>query len=854
MFAHFNEVDDHLAANVAQLQLAGNGLGRFHVGLEGHVLEVALAGDLAGVDVNGHQGFGLVEDQASAGRHEHLAAVDLIELPAQVEAFPQGVAGIIVHAHKVLLVGEEHGHGVLDAGGNFGIVHPDFADIVGEVVAHGPFGQAGLLVDAGRSSDPRGVLADFIPGTLEVGEVVLQGGLGHAGAHCAHDDTKIIARINAVHELAQTAALFLVVHLAGNANLFLTRSEHQEASGQGNPRGQKCALGSVGFLDDLDQHFLAKTQHLLDGRILLAAHVLLRCGEVLGMDLVDLQKAVFLGAEIHEGSLQVDVNVDNDTAVDIALDLLLMEHVKVVFIQDAIVGNGHLDLLAGQNADVHAAFSMAEGQGCTVLPVEILFVMHRGHGAGGAAGHGHGHGSRILGECFGHGLLVASATTASPATALGQGTVLGRVVVLGALFVPAIFHGHGRNGFGLVAGEGLGFLHIAQPLGLFFHGRRLCLDKLPGKSLSARILIFAFAGLVLPGISGQGRIQSLCRLQGVLFRLHCCLRGSSRLRFLGRFIPASPGAPVAHRRLGRRLESRGNSVFGRSGRFGNSRDSRCFGDVASRGSGPGRFGHFGHVGHFLGLGLGCDNGRVFLIQGIVLLFCRKGGLSLGRSFPGGIVSAQDAFRQGGRHRIGRRGRLLCVLYILLTRHVLHVQDIAPESVFSCRKKGFLQRQAFRPFLFLQIHLCRLFFLLGHRLFAAARQPGLGRGFPGPSGRFLGCRPCLAFLALQGFCCVFLGRFGGCLFLQHSVGIGCVSLRKVCQGCLGRARAGGTGGFLARRPFHLAGTGAGLAGCFRFFVRGRFNGVRAALCSIRGGSQIQFIVSHTKILMLRERRA
>ena len=63
LVTHLDEVDDHLAADVAQLELAGDGFGGFHVGAMGHGLEIDLAGDLAGVDVHGflilsHHGTG----------------------------------------------------------------------------------------------------------------------------------------------------------------------------------------------------------------------------------------------------------------------------------------------------------------------------------------------------------------------------------------------------------------------------------------------------------------------------------------------------------------------------------------------------------------------------------------------------------------------------------------------------------------------------------------------------------------------------------------------------------------------------------------------------------------------------
>jgi hypothetical protein len=63
---HVDEVDDDDAAQVAQAQLAGDGLRRLQVGLEDGVVEIARADKAAGVDVDGGQRLGLVDDQVAA--------------------------------------------------------------------------------------------------------------------------------------------------------------------------------------------------------------------------------------------------------------------------------------------------------------------------------------------------------------------------------------------------------------------------------------------------------------------------------------------------------------------------------------------------------------------------------------------------------------------------------------------------------------------------------------------------------------------------------------------------------------------------------------------------------------------
>ena len=63
---HVDEVDDDEATQVAQAQLTGNLVGRFQVGLQRRLLDVAALGGAGGVDVDGGQGLGRIDDDAAA--------------------------------------------------------------------------------------------------------------------------------------------------------------------------------------------------------------------------------------------------------------------------------------------------------------------------------------------------------------------------------------------------------------------------------------------------------------------------------------------------------------------------------------------------------------------------------------------------------------------------------------------------------------------------------------------------------------------------------------------------------------------------------------------------------------------
>ncbi len=69
---HVDEVDHDEAGKVAEPELAGDFLGRFDIGLVCRLLDIALARRAAGVDVDGDQRLGRVDDDVAAGFKLHF--------------------------------------------------------------------------------------------------------------------------------------------------------------------------------------------------------------------------------------------------------------------------------------------------------------------------------------------------------------------------------------------------------------------------------------------------------------------------------------------------------------------------------------------------------------------------------------------------------------------------------------------------------------------------------------------------------------------------------------------------------------------------------------------------------------
>ena len=62
---HVDEVDDHQATDVADAQLPGDFVGRFQVGVGGGGFDITAARAAGGVDVDGHQRLGVIDNQAA---------------------------------------------------------------------------------------------------------------------------------------------------------------------------------------------------------------------------------------------------------------------------------------------------------------------------------------------------------------------------------------------------------------------------------------------------------------------------------------------------------------------------------------------------------------------------------------------------------------------------------------------------------------------------------------------------------------------------------------------------------------------------------------------------------------------
>src|SRR4029077_107371 len=133
---HIDEVDHDDAAEVAQPNLPHDFLHGFEVGLDDGVLEArgALANELSRVDVDGHEGFGVVDDDVAAGFEPDFGAQGFVQLVLDAELL-EDRRFLAVQLDAV----DELGLEAADEFDNLAVflfaVDPDSGEIVANVIA-----------------------------------------------------------------------------------------------------------------------------------------------------------------------------------------------------------------------------------------------------------------------------------------------------------------------------------------------------------------------------------------------------------------------------------------------------------------------------------------------------------------------------------------------------------------------------------------------------------------------------------------------------------------------------------------------------------------------------------------------
>ena len=259
---HVDEIDDDDAAEIAQANLADDFFHGFEIGFDDGVFEArgAFADELAGVDVDGHQRFGVVDDDVAAGLEPDFGAQSLVEFVLDAELFEDGrFLGVELDAADQL--GLEAADEFDDLAEFLFAVNPDGGEIVADVIAQDAFHEIQVAMEERRRFALLAALFDFVPGGAEEFDVGANFFIGGAARGGAHDEAAGIAAARFADEAAEARAIFGAGDFARDADVVDRGHVHQKASGQSDVAGDARALFAERLLGDLDDYILTGLEH-----------------------------------------------------------------------------------------------------------------------------------------------------------------------------------------------------------------------------------------------------------------------------------------------------------------------------------------------------------------------------------------------------------------------------------------------------------------------------------------------------------------------------------------------------------------------------------------------------------------
>ena len=343
---HVDEVDDDDAAQVAQPQLARNGQGRFQVGLEHRVVEVARADEAAGVDVDGGQRLGLVDDQVAAGLQIHPSAQRLGDFLIDVEQIKnRALAPVVRQARR------GGGHELL-AEGQQGVellarIDADRLRGLARQITQHALQQVQVFVQQAGRRLARGGFADARPGLAQVGDVLGQFGVGGVLGVGAQDEAAAAGALGRLGRQRLHPPAQLVAQRGGDllrhAHVVVLRQEHQHAPRQTDLRRQPRALAADRVLDDLHHQRLALEHLLFDGFGRRAGAVGRQAVAIDGLlpQVGHVQEGRALQPDVDEGRLHARQHARHLAQVDVADQAALQRTLDVQLLHRAAFDHRH---------------------------------------------------------------------------------------------------------------------------------------------------------------------------------------------------------------------------------------------------------------------------------------------------------------------------------------------------------------------------------------------------------------------------------------------------------------------------------------------------------------------------------
>ena len=276
----------------------------------------AAAGEAAAVDVDHRQRLGVVDDQVAARGQVDAAVEGRLDLLVDPPFLEQRLLALVE-----LDPADQLRRGALEEAGHpFELllgVDDRRLEVAEEDVAQDPHRQVGLLEDEVRRLGLLGPPLEHLVELVQVADLAHEVGFFRPVGGGA-DDQPARALVGAVDHLAQPVALGFGQPPA-DADAAALRGVDEVAAGDRDVHREPGALRLQRVLDHLDDDLLPGLDQLVDP-FAAAAAALRRLLAVREDDLVDVQEAVALEADVDEGGLHAGKDVVDLPLVDVADD------------------------------------------------------------------------------------------------------------------------------------------------------------------------------------------------------------------------------------------------------------------------------------------------------------------------------------------------------------------------------------------------------------------------------------------------------------------------------------------------------------------------------------------------------
>ena len=224
----------------------------------------AAADVLAGVDVDGHQRFGVVDDDVAAGLEPHLGAQRLVEFLLDAELL-EDRRGLGVELDAADQLGLEAADELDDLAELLFVVDPDGGVVVADVVAQDALDEIEIAMQQRRApcaARPCARIFSQVRPRNSTSARISSSGAPSAAVRTMKPPGKV--PLASRDQAAQARTLFGGADAARDADVIDRGHVDQEAAGQRDVAGDARALFAQRLLGDLHDDFLAGLQHFGD--------------------------------------------------------------------------------------------------------------------------------------------------------------------------------------------------------------------------------------------------------------------------------------------------------------------------------------------------------------------------------------------------------------------------------------------------------------------------------------------------------------------------------------------------------------------------------------------------------------